>query len=42
MSLEYNLCPKSFVYVPTVQFMSLEYSLYPWSTDESLEYSVSP
>ena len=29
MSLEYSLCPKSFVYVPIVQFMSLEYSLCP-------------
>ena len=32
MSLEYNLCPKSAVYVHMVQFMSPEYSLFPKST----------
>ena len=29
MSLEYSLCPKSAVYVPSVLFMFLEYSLCP-------------
>ena len=39
MSAEYSLCPQSTVYVPRVQFMSLEYIDVPRVQLMSIEYS---